>query len=279
MFSTFSRRGVVAAVALLLLAVVATFVTVSPHVRRTLTPPSFRIYYGIDLARANPMLRMCVEAGAECEWVTNSSAVLSVVSCREGEGQHHVQGVGTGDTFAPPVLEDISAGGKLISQSVASSLYMAERIGFGVGPDAWRSAKAVQYMADLNDMQSELIDRYSDYWKAGGDWGRMRTWNEGGRLASWLTNIERSIASPFYFGDALTAPDFYLVGVMGYMEVMNPAFRKNLLADYPKASAVVAAVTALPGWQASSWKDRPILMLPALSEAQLAAYEAMPVST
>ena len=30
--------------------------------------------------------------------------VIQVVSCREGKGNHHLQGTGRGDTFAPPVV-------------------------------------------------------------------------------------------------------------------------------------------------------------------------------
>jgi glutathione S-transferase len=235
----------------------------------------FRIYYGADLARASPLLRMCAEADAACEWVTGDE-VLKVVSCREGEGQHHLQGVGHGDTFAPPVLQDLSAGNDVfISQSVAAAHYLGERLGFGVGVGLLQSTKSVQYMTDLNDMQSELIGRYSDYF-AQGSWARMRTWNDGGRLASWLGNIERSIRGPFYFGEALSAPDFYLVGVMGYFEVMNPAF-PAVLQPFPRVRAVLAAVSRLPSWQASEAKDSPILFLPDLTSEQLAEYTRTPL--
>lgn len=264
-------------------AVVATTALVgllSSAARGRAEQPTFRIYYGSDLARANPLLRMCAEAKAACEWVTDVDKVKDVVSCREGDGSHHLQGRGTGDTFAPPVLEDLSAPhSRLISQSVAASLYLAERLGFGVGAEPYRVGKAVQYMTDLNDLESELIGRYGSA-RAGDGWERMRAFNDGGRLASWLGNIERSIEGPFYFGKKLSAPDFYLVGVMGYFEVMDPASPAALLADYPKARAVFDAVQALPSWAA--WRAlgqaepaSEAVILPRaleLTQAQLDAY-------
>ena len=168
--------------------------------------PIYKIYYGADLARANALWRMCAEAHSPCELVKD---VLPVLSCREGDGAHHVQGTGQGDTFAPPVLEMPNSA--RLSQSAAEVWYLAEKLGFGVGlADPLRVAKSFQYLTDLNDLQTELLGRVMPG-MAVGQWQRMRAFNDGGRLAAWLGNIERSIEGPFYFGQRMSACDFFLV--------------------------------------------------------------------
>jgi glutathione S-transferase len=220
-------------------------------------PPkaSFRIFYQGVRARADPLLRMCAERkhAADCQWQTDMKEVVRVVSCREGLGSHNIQGTGAGDTFAPPVLQDLVAPGQpYVSQSVATSLYLAEKIGFGVSDDPLLVAKAVQYMTDLNDLRSELIGRWVAGRYEGDSWQALRTWTDGGRLASWLENIERSVAGPYYMGGALTAPDFYLVSVMDYFEAMHAVPLSVLLAKYERTHAVYAAVTGLPSWRSSA---------------------------
>ena len=216
----------------------------------------FIIYYPPMLARAGSLFRMCAVAQANCKHVSEFPKLMRVVTGTHGQGGHNVPAVGQGDTFALPVLEHR---GRRLSQSVAETLYLGEHVGFGVGPDMMDISKAVQYMSDLNDMNSELMSRRFEG-KTNGNWSRMKEWNDGGRLDSWLTNIERSIQGPYYSGDHLTSPDFYFAMMMSYQYVMNPkASTHDLLTGYPKAHALRIAMDGLPTWEHSQYSKLMVL--------------------
>ena len=108
-----------------------------------------------------------------------------------------------------------------ISQSVAANIYVGDKLGLNRGINSARDrAKAVQYMQDASDLVGEFF-RFALGAAAAGpthDLSALKTFVEGGRLTSWLTNIEHSIRGPFYFGTHPTYVDFYLLQNLDWMD-------------------------------------------------------------
>ena len=126
-----------------------------------------------------------------------------------------------------------------IGQSIAMAQYVGRKFGFSEGLDA---DKALQYMLDLEDLNTEFGKA-----KAAG-MGEFKKFLDtdpcgdrvSGRFGMWLSNIERSIAGPFYFGAKPTYVDFQMMSMFGMMkgrgiDKLQAAGKVgDLLAAYPK---------------------------------------------
>ena len=211
------------------------------------------VYYGGELARAGALFRMCDEVpGALCVFESDDTIVRRVSSSNRLAS---ADGNASLDNFAPPVVLDHS-NGEHISQSVAATIYLGQKLGFGEGVGD-NVAKAVQYLNDLQDLNSECAA--IEYLDRAAKWPDFI---EGGRLDAWLGNVERSIRGPFYFGEQRTYVDFYLVQVFDWhairlFEPLPAAAAK--LANYPKINAILSAVRSLESYQR---RTEPTLPLP-----------------
>jgi len=161
-----------------------------------------------------------------------------------GDISAHCTGFGSAkDTFAPPVIQD---GDVTISQSLACTLHVGEKYGFNKGVKS--TAKAVQYMLDLQDFMEQCDNnkksaaRLAEFIKGPG--GKVSYFDE------WMSNIERSIQGPFYFGDTMTYVDFFACQVFDVVHstIFGPIgvdeFRR-----YPKIHAVVSGIRGMSSAQ------------------------------
>lgn len=242
-------------------------------------PTALQLYYWPFLGRAGALVRMLDAAGTPYEWVSTDQMphFMGVLSSR-ARSFSPVTGTCTDcDTFAPPVIVD---GATTISQSVAAAMYVGEKVGFGGGriPSV---PKAVQYMNDLADLNSEALAASLG---GGDDPSKLRAFVEGGRLAAWLANIEHSIEGPFYFGAKPTYVDFFALNVFdwavddAWLHALAPklaARSVDVYAPCPRLRALLAALRAEP-WHAARAHGGKAYPLNVdgerLSKAALAAY-------
>ena len=179
---------------------------------------------------------------------------------------------------APPSQPPVVVHGDYsISQSVAASMYVGQKLGLGL-PDGVSVAKAVQYMNDLADLTSEAGKA------ALADEGRgIRAFIEGGRFEAWLANIENSIAGPYYFGFAPSYVDFFCLGVFdwaiddSFLSMLTPKlFNRSIdvYGPYPKLCALLRTLRAQPWYHTE--RPYPInVNFERLSPAALAAYDSV----
>ena len=114
--------------------------------------------------------------------------------------------------------------------------------------------KAVQYMNDLQDFALETFSNALDF---GDDPTSLRAFIEGGRMASFMANIEHSIAGPFYFGDEPSYVDYYLLGKFDWeidSVCLTPLTAKlaekgfDLYAKAPKIRKILDALRSTPAY-------------------------------
>ena len=188
------------------------------------------IYYWPLLMRIRAVLGMLEETKTPYVWKKEYGDIAAQCT-----------GFGGGrDTFAPPVIQD---GDNLISQSLACTMHIGEKCGFAKGIKS--QAKAVQYMLDLRDFMEQCeankisAARLAEFVKGPGG-GKVSYFDE------WMTNIERSIQGPYYFGENLTYVDFFACQVFDYVHftIFGPV-GVDEVKRYPKIHAMVTAIRGM----------------------------------
>ncbi|KAL1527937.1 hypothetical protein AB1Y20_009308 [Prymnesium parvum] len=205
--------------------------------------PHLTIYYWPFPARAHSLLSMCAVACAPCTHVHSYDRIAAVASANGGS----MEGGGVGDTFAPPIVVDEDNQGFAISQSVAATLYVGQRLGFDAAvPNV---PKSVQYMVDLADFLAQIPGGEGPTLIFDEELGRkLAHFHTSGRFDAWMQNIERSIIGPYYYGERVSYVDFYLNQVLKW--IYQRIYRQipgaeNVFGAYPKAMGVQASVSAL----------------------------------
>jgi len=197
------------------------------------------LYYWEVSGRVGAILRMLGESKTPFTWKTEFPDIAAVSS---GFG-------GPTDTFAPPVLKD---GDSLISQSLAITVHVGTRTGYDKGISC--HIKALQYMSDAYDF-AEDVTKHS---KSLEDINKFVKAPEAGKPAwieEWLTNFERSIKGPFYFGSQPTYVDFWTTQGFDWADFVLLNGIRFSLDKYPKLVGMLTATRAIG---ASAVADKPI---------------------
>tara|TARA_B100000795_G_C22737500_1_gene413902 strand:+ start:138 stop:1226 length:1089 start_codon:yes stop_codon:yes gene_type:complete len=235
------------------------------------------IYYWPELARAAALFRMCDAAGqpyihnpnpspnpnrsnpnpnpdhAGQPYIHNSTpaALASVVNSNKVHGPD-----GTSGMFAPPVVQD---GAFFVSQSVAATLYLGQKLGFDRGVPSL--AKAVQHLNDLQDLTGECERAIASLQKDR-DAAALRTFVEAGRFSAWVGTIEHAITGPYYYGDVVTYVDFYFLQTLDWfvLKAFDPLQRVtgDVWQRFPKVKALHQAMRAMPSY-ASTGAHGPLI--------------------
>jgi len=187
------------------------------------------LYYWPLAARVSAILRMLDESKTPFTWKTDRADIAPVSS---GWGAPT-------DTYAPPILKD---GNSLISQSLAVTAHIGARTGYDLGISC--PIKALQYMADAYDF-AECVNSHS---KCVEEINKFVKAPEAGKISwldEWLTNFERSIKGPFYFGNRPTYVDFWTTQAFEWAEFVLLKPFGHTLEKYPKLSAMLAGVRPL----------------------------------
>lgn len=194
---------------------------------------SITVYYHPLFGRAGALVRMLEHAKVPYTFKSNFPELASVASSFGG----------LGDTFAPPVVVD---GDNVISQSTATAFYIGQKTGLDAGiPSA---PKALQHLADIVDVFENGIA--SAKAKGGKE---LKVFLEGGRFEKLVSNLERGIKGPFYYGDQPTFVDFFLVQ---HVDFQAAVFLNRLKAEkgvdafgaYPKIQGIVDGIRELPSY-------------------------------
>lgn len=202
---------------------------------------TIKIYYWPKLIRGAPLVRMLEHTGTDYEYISDKAEMAKVCSTwtKAVTGEEP-----TGDTFAPPVVVD---GDFMVSQSIASALYLGNKLGLSSVP-GYNEYKAMQYCADIVDSFEGGLGKNNEAGPA------LKAFVEGPRCANLMSNVERGITGPFYFGEEPSTVDFFLLGHLDWRitSVFAPLKEKlgvDVMADYPKMSAIYDALTATPAYK------------------------------
>jgi len=193
-----------------------------------------KIYYWPFLVRGGSLVRMLEHTGTPYEYISDKAEMAKVCSAF---------GATTGTTFAPPVVVD---GEYMISQSVASCLYLGKKL--GLTPDGFDEYKAMQFCGDCVDTFEGGVGKNNE------DGALLKAYVEGPRFAAQMSLLERSIKGPFVFGDTPSAADFFLLQHLDWrgssiFVPLKERYGIDLLAPYPKMAAVQAALQAADGYK------------------------------
>lgn len=197
-----------------------------------------KLYYWPIMMRGASALRMLEHTNAPFEWISDKAEMAKICSAFGAQG----------DTFAPPVVVD---GKTVLSQQVAVTFYLGKRL--GLVPKNFSEAKALQYMLDV-------IDTFENGWGKNNEHGpTLKKWVEGDRCRSFMSNIERSIQGPYYFGEEPSCADFLLLAHLDWrweslFEPLRVRFGVDVMAQYPKMTALRAALTATEQYKRSGHK-------------------------
>ena len=205
-----------------------------------LTVFSFR-HTGCSLFHAAAILQMCAEAEkgrvhthTSCAIETNMSLIFSMAT---------VDGAEVMDVFAAPFVHYKD---RYVGQSVAATILAGDLLGFPVPLSDM--PKATQYMLDLRDFVSDLLDR---------DLVRLSEFQQfrlssSGRLAKWMGNFERSIVGPYVFGNQRTYVDYYFVSMFRWVRYMLSSREQpidfpssQLLRNYPMVTELIVTMGAM----------------------------------
>ena len=199
------------------------------------------IYYWPELARAAALFRMCDAAGQPYVHNSSQAALASVVNSNKVHGPN-----GTAAMFAPPVLQD---GNFFVSQSVAATLYLGQKLGFDRSVPS--IPKAVQHLNDLQDFTGEC-SRATASLQSDRNAAPLRAFVEGGRFTAWVGTLEHAIVGPFYYGDAVSFVDFYFLQTLDWFVVkaFDPLqnVTGNVWQRFPKVMALHNAMRAMPSY-------------------------------
>jgi len=196
--------------------------------------PVLKVFYWPKMMIRNaPIIRMLEHTGTKYEVVSDFDQMSAVGSFKKGEG----------DVFAPPFVVD---GDFVISQSTACAMYVADKV--GLTPKGANQFKCFQYISDVVDTFEANLGKHNE------DGPTLKKFMEGDRFKALLGNIERAIQGPYYFGGELSACDFFLAAHLDWREsaVFGPLKAKygvDVLAGFPKISALHAALTATDGYK------------------------------
>jgi len=175
---------------------------------------------------------MCEEAGVEYKHATTPPEM----------GASYFGGQGT--NLAPPIVE---IDGVSVSQAVACHQFLGNKLGFNKNIEI--PELAVQYMADLDDLHSQMADK-AIAGKKTDDVLALQEYVTSDRYKQHLQSIDRSIKGPFYFGDEPTYVDF---AVCSYLDMcvckwLGPLEVKSgdtIATNAPKLKAVYDAICNL----------------------------------
>jgi len=127
---------------------------------------------------------------------------------------------------------------------MAITIHLGQRCGYDKGNPC--PVKAIQFMADLYDFcedvtkQSKSVEKLNEFLRVPAGGMQKVSWYD-----EWMTNIERSITGPFYFGSQPTYVDFWAAQGFDWADfVMFKSLGINH-EKYPKISAVLTATRAL----------------------------------
>eukprot|EP00619_Florenciella_sp_RCC1007_P019636 CAMPEP_0205946360 /NCGR_PEP_ID=MMETSP1325-20131115/68999_1 /ASSEMBLY_ACC=CAM_ASM_000708 /TAXON_ID=236786 /ORGANISM="Florenciella sp., Strain RCC1007" /LENGTH=272 /DNA_ID=CAMNT_0053317423 /DNA_START=75 /DNA_END=894 /DNA_ORIENTATION=- len=232
-----------------------------------------KILYWPRLIRGAPLVRMLEHTGTEYEYISDKAEMAKYCSTwtKAITGEEPV-----GDNFAPPVVID---GDIMVSQSIAAALYLGNKLGLSSSVPGWNEYKAMQFCADIVDTFEGGLGSNNESGPA------LKAFVEGPRCANLMSNVERAIVGPYYFGEEPSTVDFFLLGhldwritsvfaplkeklgvdggaidfdffLLGHLDwritsVFAPLKEKlgvDVMAEYPKMSAIYAALTATPGY-------------------------------
>jgi len=200
-----------------------------------------KILYWPRLIRGAPLVRMLEHTGTEYEYISDKAEMAKYCSTwtKAITGEEPV-----GDNFAPPVVID---GDIMVSQSIAAALYLGNKLGLSSSVPGWNEYKAMQFCADIVDTFEGGLGSNNESGPA------LKAFVEGPRCANLMSNVERAIVGPYYFGEEPSTVDFFLLGHLDWRitSVFAPLKEKlgvDVMAEYPKMSAIYAALTATPGY-------------------------------
>ena len=189
------------------------------------------VYYWPFLGRGASLVRMLEHTGTAYEYVSDKTKFPASAF-----------GQATGDTFAPPILVD---GDVSISQSVATCLYLGEKL--GLKPAGYNVFKATQHCMDIVDTFENNLGKKNE------DGAVLAEFLKGSRFESLMGNLERGIKGPYYYGDEPSAVDFFLLQHLDWRcsQVFDPLKARgyDALAPYPKICAIQAALQAADGYK------------------------------
>ena len=194
------------------------------------------IKYWPILARGRGLFQMCAEAGVPFEHDTDMKGFGAALFGAESTN------------LAPPIIID---GDLTLSQSTATHQYLGKKFGLTSGIDSpGREALALQYMSDMNDLHSELVQKaMAGRLATPPDVAALQEYITGSRYKAFLAAINRAIAGPFFFGAEPTYVDYYADGVvtMCHEKFLGPLVPKSgdtLETHAPKLMAIVSAIRA-----------------------------------
>ena len=154
------------------------------------TLPTLKVYYWPMLLRGASLVRMLEHTKTPYTYISDKAEMAKMCSTWGA----------TGTTFAPPVVVD---GDYVLSQSTATCLYLGKKL--GLTPPGFDEFKASQFCSDIVDTFEGGLGKNNE------DGPTLKQYVEGPRFAAQMSNIERSIVGPYYFGAAPSAVDFFLL--------------------------------------------------------------------
>jgi len=192
-----------------------------------------KVYYWPFLGRGASLVRMLEHTGTDYEYHSDRDVMSKVCSVWDGDA----------DTFAPPVVVD---GDIIISQSTAACLYVGKAV--GLTPPNFSECKAVQFLMDIVDVFEGGLGKNNEEGPV------LKKWLEGDRWRKLLTNLERGIQGPFYFGSEPCCVDFFLAAQVDFRTVtlfsqLKAKLGLDVLAKYPKISGIYAALSGTEAWK------------------------------
>lgn len=210
------------------------------------------VYYWGFLGRGASLVRMLEHTGTAYEYVSDKAKMAEYCSLFGSTGY---------DTLAPPVVVD---GDTVISQSVATCLYLGKKL--GLQPSGYDDFKALQYCQDIVDTFEGNLGKNNENGES------LKSFLDGDRYKALMGNLERSIKGPFYFGDQPSSVDFFLTQHMDWRcaNVFDPLKAKgyDYLEPYAKIRGVHEAIKATDGYK----KDRGLKPLGPVKDEVLAAF-------
>lgn len=195
--------------------------------------PTIKVYYWPFLARGAALVRMLEHTSTPYEYISDKAKFTEVCSLFGGETT----------SLAPPVVVD---GDYMVSQSTASCLYLGKKL--GLTPVAYDDFKAMQFCVDIVDAFEGNLGKKNE------DGPTLKEFLSGSRWSSLMSNIERSIQGPFYFGEEPSAVDFFLLQHLDWRGVsmfvpLKEKYGVDVLAPYPKMAGVQAKLQAADGYK------------------------------
>ena len=137
----------------------------------------------------------------------------------------------------------------MVSQSVAATLHVGQKLGFGRGVPSL--VKSIQHLNDLQDLTVESTAAIASLGKHG-DAQPLVQFVASGRLRAWLTTLEHSIQAPFYYGERKSYVDFYFLQTLDWIRTaafdpLQPV-TGDVFADFPRVASLHATLRALPSY-------------------------------